>query len=410
MKQLVKNAICLSAFVCAILMLISCEQDAILKKYVYPVPEVSEVYPARGYVTQPFTIIGNNFGDRTEPIIITFGGIPAKKVISCKNNCIVVEVPEDAISGDVTLQIWTNPAISVGSLEVHPLPTITSVLSQNAEYGSSVAAAGDQVVITGTNFGTDTEKVSVSFNGTAAAIESLEDDRIVAITPDDYDSGVVTVTINQYTEYTLTGSKLVNPAKPGDVTALYLKNFTRPFIQIPYLDGQLGDGTMAIPTDWTVNDAAQRYVNKNATETASKVGGMFYRDDAVGMQTGWGHASSATSISNGKMYQTATVAPGKYKLLISCIASNVAAKDVYIVVNEGIGLPDVAPVKEETATTVLTKSKFTDGGNTTTPAIMSLEFECTIATQISIGFIGSFANDTYFKVSDIQLNLVTVIN
>lgn len=232
----------------------------------------------------------------------------------------------------------------------------------------------------------------------------------MVITPDDYDSGVVTVTISEYTEYTMTGSKLVNPDKPGDVTALYLKNYTRPFVQVPYLDGQQGEGTMAVPTDWTVNEAAQRYVNKGATETTNKVGGMFYRDNAVGMQTGWGHTASATSISNGKMYQTATVASGKYKLVVSCVASNVAAKDVYIVVNSGEGLPDVGAVKEETATTVLTKSKFTDGGSEAKPAVMSLDFECVGATQISIGFIGSFANDTYFKISDIQLNLVEVIN
>lgn len=193
MKQLVKNALCLLTLVCAILIIFSCEQDAILKKYVYPMPEVTQIYPTRGYVTQPFTILGSNFGDRTEPVKVFFGGVPVKKVISCKDNCIVVEVPEDAIDGEVTLQVWTNPVISVGNFEVHSLPSITSITSNN-EHGTAVAAPGDEVVIIGTNFGANKDKVSVSFNGTAATVESVEDNRIVVITPDDYESGEVTVT------------------------------------------------------------------------------------------------------------------------------------------------------------------------------------------------------------------------
>lgn len=403
MKHIVKSTLCLSALVGAMLILFSCEQDAILKKYVYPMPEVSESYPARGYVTQTFTILGNNFGDRTEPVSVFFGGVPVKKVISCKNNCIVVEVPEDAVNGDVTLKIWTNPEISVGTFEAHQLPTLISVASNN-EHGPAIAAAGDEVVITGTNFGTNTDKVSVKFNGTPAEITSLEDSKIVAITPDDYDSGLVTVTISEYTEFTLTGSKLVNPAKPGDVTALYLKNCTRPFVQVPYLDGQEGEGTMAIPTEWIVNGAAQNYVNKGATNTVNRVGGMFYKDDALGMQTGWGHAASAIRIDNGKMYQATTVTPGKYKLVVTCIACDVRAKnaDAYMIVNEGEGLPDVATVKDG-STSPLAKSLFTDGVSTTT-----LDFTLQSETQISIGFIGTFPNDTYFKISDIQLNLVEV--
>lgn len=35
-----------------------------------------------------------NFGDRTEAVKVLFGGIEAENVLSCKDNCIVVEVPE----------------------------------------------------------------------------------------------------------------------------------------------------------------------------------------------------------------------------------------------------------------------------------------------------------------------------
>ena len=409
MKHIVKSTLCLSALVGAMLVLFSCEQDAILKKYVYPMPEVSESYPARGYVTQTFTILGNNFGDRTEPVSVFFGGVPVKKVISCKNNCIVVEVPEDAVNGDVTLKIWTNPEISVGTFEAHQLPTLISVASNN-EHGPAIAAAGDEVVITGTNFGTNTDKVSVKFNGTPAEITSLEDSKIVAITPDDYDSGLVTVTISEYTEFTLTGSKLVNPAKPGDVTALYLKNCTRPFVQVPYLVGQEGNRTMAIPAEWTVSPEARMYYNSGATDRTNAVGGMFPGDDALGMQTGWAGGGISTWMGNGKMYQTSTVTPGVYQLAISCIACNVNAKgaSAYIIVNAGEGLPNVADVNAGTASPIVVGT-FVDGGKPTAPIVTTLNFRLEEETQISIGFIATFNNDTFFKVSDVQLNLVEII-
>ncbi len=408
MKQLVKNALCLLTLVCAILIIFSCEQDAILKKYVYPMPEVTQIYPTRGYVTQPFTILGSNFGDRTEPVKVFFGGVPVKKVISCKDNCIVVEVPEDAIDGEVTLQVWTNPVISVGNFEVHSLPSITSITSNN-EHGTAVAAPGDEVVIIGTNFGTNKDKVSVSFNGTAATVESVEDNRIVVITPDDYESGEVTVTISQYTEYTMTGTKLVNPTKPGDVTALYLKNYTRPFVQFAYKDGQQGDGTMAIPTEWIVNEAARQYINKNATYVDERVGGMFHNNDALGMQTGWGHPSSPLSVTNGKMYQVATVTPGKYELIMTCIEVNVATDHVYLVVNRGgDGLPDADQV--EGNSNVVVSSNFTNVAYNATPVVTKLDFTLQEETELSIGFVASFGKDKYFKVSDIQLNLVEVID
>jgi len=85
-----------------------------------------------------------------------------------------------------------------------------------------VADTGDRVTITGENFGADPSDISVSFNGTPAEFELVDESTIVATTPADYKTGNVTVTIHGYT---MTGSAMFNPNSKGDVTVLYLQNY-----------------------------------------------------------------------------------------------------------------------------------------------------------------------------------------
>ena len=402
MKHLLKTASCLLVFVCTILLFASCEQDAQLKKYIYPMPEVSDMYPASGYVTQQLTITGNNFGDRIEPIKVYFNGVLAENVLSCKNNCIVVEVPENALSGEVTLQTWTNPAVSVGNFEISPLPLIYSVSSENKTgFGTNVAEPGEEVTITGVNFGTDRTVVSVSFNGTHAGIISLKDDEIVVTAPEGYLTGAVTVTVN---EYTLTGTSMMNPNATGDVSIFYLKNYKRPFEQFPYADGQQGDGTMATPAGWEINSATKQFINKNASKTSDRVGGMFHNTDALGMQVGYGHNSSAGSITNGKMHQAFDITAGKYILEFTYVEANVASDNVYMLVNVGEVLPDADKV--ETDETVLAFGKFENGASAAAPKMMKLEFEVAESTKVSLGFSATMGKNKYFKVSDIKLTLL----
>ncbi|WP_163270012.1 DUF5013 domain-containing protein [Dysgonomonas sp. 511] len=401
MRQIIKNSINLLIFALVATLFSGCEEDPKFSKYVYPQAEVSQMYPSSGYVTEQVTIIGNNFGDRTEPVKVTFGGIPAKNVLSCKNNAIVVEVPEGALTGEVTLQLWTNPAISIGTFTVFPTPTLISIASDNADFGPTVAVPGDIVTIIGTGFGTDQDAVSVSFNGTPAKITSLEDEMIVVETPEDYKSGAVLVTINGYT---LTGTGLMNPNSVGDVTMFYLKNYKRPFTQVPYESGQIGDGKgLAIPTDWIVNDAAKVFVNKNADAAAGKVGGMFPGANALGMQVGWGGTGSGTSITNGKMYQTTTLPSGVYTLEVTYVECNVSTDATYIVVAAGVGLPDTDQV--ESSSIVFTK--FTQNIGASNPAVTeTLEFTLDNNTEVSIGMSATFGNNKYIKISDIKLNLI----
>lgn len=400
MKYLMKNIISLVILVSITIAFLSCEEeDPKFKKYVYPIAEVTEMYPSSGYVSGQVTIIGNNFGDRIEPVKVSFGGIPAEKILSCKDNCIVVEVPANALSGEVSLQLWNNSALTIGTFTVYPTPTLATIASDNQIFGPTVAAPGDIVTIIGSGFGDNVNSVSVNFNGTPATINSLEDDRIVVITPENYESGAVYVTINGFT---LTGTGLMNPNAVGDVTMFYLKNYKRTFTQIPYESGQQGNGILAIPTDWIVNDAAKVYVNKNADASAGKVGGMFPGSNALGMQVGWGGTGSASSITNGKMYQTVTLPAGVYSLEVTYVECNVSSDATYMVIAAGEGLPDPASVE----TNAIAFSRFSKNIATSdTPVTDEISFTLNNDTQVSVGFAATFGNNKYFKVSDIKLTL-----
>ena len=189
MKHLLRNMIGIFAVTLFVLLFYACEQDPQIKKYEYPMPEVSGMSPNIGYVSSQVVITGTNFGDRTEPVKVFFGSVLATKVLMCKNNRIVVEVPDGAASGDVTMQIWTNDVGVIGQYKVLPTPYVHSVVSDNP-LGTGVAEEDDVVTITGENFGTDVNDIEVSFNGTSAKeIRLVDESTIEAVTPRNWVSG-----------------------------------------------------------------------------------------------------------------------------------------------------------------------------------------------------------------------------
>lgn len=143
-------------------------QDPQLKKYVYPMPQVTGMSPNIGYVTSQVVITGTDFGDQPKAVKIFFGGVQATDIVMCKNNRIAVKVPENATSGEVTLQVWTNEVGTIGQYTVLPTPYVESMQSDN-NAGTGIAEPGNKITIKGENFGNDPSVVSISFNGTPAA-------------------------------------------------------------------------------------------------------------------------------------------------------------------------------------------------------------------------------------------------
>lgn len=386
MKHLLKNIFALHLLVMVFSILaVSCEQDPQIKKYVYPMPEVSGMTPSIGYVTSQVVITGTNFGDRAEAVKVLFGGVQATKVLMCKNNRIAVEVPENAISGDVTLQIWTNEAGVIGQYTVLPTPYVQTVVSDNAS-GAGVAEPGDKVTILGENFGTDVSLISVDFNGTPATDVTLIDEKTIeVITPADYASGNVIVTIRGYE---MKGSALFNPTMKGDVTMVYLKNYKQPFTTT-------GTGEWTDPSDWN-------QVGKNDTGFRQEKNGVSW----LVFQKGWGKKD----LTDAKLWQATQLRAGTYRMEVSYTGTLVANKDGNRVVamivkgtDENAILTDLTAITSENGTYVA----FDDwdrgeaSGMLRTPS-----FTLTENTDVVIGFLATIKTDqNYFKIIDVKLIL-----
>ena len=130
------------AVLASVALMAACEQDPKFTVYDYPVPVVENVYPTDGFVTTQVVITGTNFGDRAEAVKVFFGDIQSKKVVDCKNNRIVVEVPETANTGDLSLQIYNKKVENIGHYTVLPTPRVITTLS-NSDFGYNVADTGD---------------------------------------------------------------------------------------------------------------------------------------------------------------------------------------------------------------------------------------------------------------------------
>ncbi len=395
MNSLLKWGTGLLIYICAMPLFTSCqEDDANFKVYQYPVPQVASISPGSGYVGTKLYLKGKNFGAWKQAVTVLFKGDTAA-VDSCADSLIVVTVPKTAVSGKVSLKVWTHSVDSVGTYNVMPLPTIVSVTSNNS-IGANIAAPGDEVTIIGTSFGTDFSKVSVSFNGTPAVVSSLADNKIVVTAPDAYSSGSVIITVNGVS---LTGTALLNPKVKGDITIFYLKNYQQPFTHADWLDGEKGSsGGWCRPSSWTINSAMKNQINTGGT---LHTGGMDFNKDKVNgnlcMQAGWGNDSQGNVLTNGKMYQTTTLPAGDYKLEFTVPEGGYAGgSNVYFAIAKGDSLPDVGNVPVQSMKYIK---------NFLPSTTNRFEFTLSEKTQVSIGFVVTMLANSWVRISSIKLTL-----
>ena len=414
MKRIFLKTISLFLLVFMAGYLISCEKDADIKKYVYPAPEVTSFYPESGYANTEVTIFGQNFGSSVKdkdgnPIQaakVYFGGVQAEEILSCKDNCIVVKVPEKAVSGDIELKVWEYE-ITVGHYTIVPLPTIASIQSENQEFGSSIAFAGDGVVITGTGFGTDKAKVSVDFNGSPAEIISLSDTEIRTVAPLGYTSGNVSVTVKGYT---LVAGAMRNPESKGDVTAFYLKNYMNPE-SVELTSGQAGTRpTTGIPKNWIYTPNMLNKKNEGGTEM---VGLVSLTDRVFAVSAGWGvdpEPSDETTpsdnyIKNGKMYQRTTLPAGSYTLQMDVTGHGHSDSQLYLVVSKSDnGFPDYNNITSNASVInyVPDDVYFADAN---TAYVLSMDFSLEEETEVFIGIALNFKPNIWYNFKGFRLIL-----
>ena len=391
--SLIKNTLGLLALISFPVLCAGCEQDAKFKTYVYPTAEISEMYPKLGYAAEKVTFTGTNFGDRKEALKIAFGGVAVSNILSCNNNCVVVEVPEGAVAGEVTLQTWNNEPITVGTFKVYPTPMVEEIFSHNTEYGSNMAVEGDLVTIKGANFGTDKSLVEVKFNGTVAPIESLVDEQIVVRTPA-YTSGLVTVTIRPETNansIVLTGTGLMDPQATGDVTSIFLQNSVAPFSP----SGAVG--TWAIATGWHTSGGFDGATTLQFTEE---------NPDGLFVLECWG----SNKKENAKIYQVATLPKGDYvfELDFVQIAKEAGRFGVHFVIAEGDGtIPnlvangDIFDAADENVGKVIGSYAITGSMD---PHTKEIAVHLDETKQLTMGFVTQLNNKGTVKLSAIRIN------
>jgi len=395
-----RNIFFVSAIIACLLIAAGCEKGPDFKVYTYPAQSSSGMTPGSGFAGSDVTIRGKNFGSLIQAVRVYFGGVKADTVRSCTDSVIVVKVPLNALSGSVTLQVWTTINDSIGVFTVIPLPVLTSVVSKGS-IAPIIAAPGDTVLLRGTHFMTDPSKVSIDFNGTAATnIVSLQDTLITVIAPSGYSAGNVHVTFNGLT---LTGSALAPGLPQGDISSFYLKNYKQPYTSNGMTSAQKGtSGKWATPDYWTVTADGQNQLNSGAT---ARCGGLSYQNFSTGeliLQAGWGDATGNT-LNNAKMYQTISLPAGNYSLVVNINNFGFAAGGTnYIVAASGAGLPDIGNVP----TSALAYTNFSSSSSSNSATTTTLNFSLTDPTIISLGFVSTQVANSWFRVASVQLNLL----
>lgn len=199
--------------VASFLLLYACKPDD--PKPTTETPEITAVSPLQGVPGATVTITGKNFKDGTDGVVVNFKTYPAT-VTSSSTTTIVCTVPEMP-SGDATIVVSIDGTSSGAytGFKVVEATNPATVTGFSPDNGS----VGDEVVITGTNFGDDQSAVTVTINDMSQDIKAMTDSTItIELAPKTF-SGEVVVTksgvkypaANEYNyEETYTVSNLID--------------------------------------------------------------------------------------------------------------------------------------------------------------------------------------------------------
>jgi hypothetical protein len=366
------------------LFIASCEKDPSFRTFNYPVPVTSGISPSSGYIGTTMTITGTNFDTLIGAVKVWFGGVQATTIVSCTNNQIVVQVPSNAVSGKVSLQVWTNKVDSIGTFSAIQAPVIN--LNYTANTRNNIAYPGDTVYIKGVRFGTDVSKVSIKFSGTSATnVPSINDTLIKVITPNGYSSGNVTITMGGLN---IIGTPaLINPNAPGNLTPYFLSNTgdttkgggfitgTSPLVSSRW-------GTLATP--WITNAAAK---NKSGA-------GGYSSDAASGGIAGslcW-ETWNNTPIVDGIVYQPTSMplTAGNYTLFVKYYSEIQQNSSVYFVVAAGnSGIPTFANISTAVGSVALASPANVGSSSPNLSETKSFNFTLSSSQVVSIGFLAN---------------------
>ncbi|NIG55907.1 IPT/TIG domain-containing protein [Chitinophaga sp. Cy-1792] len=167
---------------------ISCEKDAQFRQFSYPAPVVSDFSPKQGYALNDVTIAGSDFGEVTGAVKVYFDGVLADTVRSVTSNKIVVQAPQKGATGKIAVVIFGKSDSTQQVFTYKPSAKLTGMSTTSAQ-------VGDDIVLTGLNFGTDKSLVQVYVGNVAAQVVSVAADQVHFTVPQ-APSGTVTLKVD----------------------------------------------------------------------------------------------------------------------------------------------------------------------------------------------------------------------
>lgn len=270
--------------------------ESTLAYTVLPMPEVTGISISAGYINAEVTIKGNNFGSKAEDIQVVFGEIPVDKVILNNEGHIVVNVPKVSQTGrnviKLTIKGMEIPMENYEVFEVWETPQINVIETAYMFPYGTLAKAGEEIVLSGSGFGTEAESVTVYFEGVVAPVEvnNITETQIKVTVPEGFNGGKLTLSFKNIDEPIETEELAVMP-EDGDITQYALNNSLRPF-KLEQISGTIGTAA-----GWMVNEEA-----KNCKKISGGNGNIQNANDdakcTLAVQAGWDY----NNIINGKIY------------------------------------------------------------------------------------------------------------
>ena len=180
-----------------------------------PVPEVAGFTPDRGPVGTSVTITGQNFSATANENIVRFGGIKAADPTSPSAISLTVEVPANAPSGTISVEVDGQTGISEDSFTVlipsaPPAPEVAGFTPDEGSVGTSVT-------ITGQNFSATPADNVVAFNDVDAATPTdVSTTSLTVLVPASATTGPISVTVGDQKGTSDTDFTITSTAQPDD--------------------------------------------------------------------------------------------------------------------------------------------------------------------------------------------------
>lgn len=155
-------------------------------------PEIISIDPSSIKVNETMTINGKYFGNSSTAGKVYFNSLAASEIVSWNDTKINVKVPNDAQSGYVYVKVNQDESNKVSFTIINDNPVINSIVP-------STAKIGDEVKISGDNFGDSKQNGYVNFTGAIASssdIISWSKKEIIVKVPQGTQTGDVFVFVN----------------------------------------------------------------------------------------------------------------------------------------------------------------------------------------------------------------------